>query len=222
MGLTQDFNAAIAQKIDDADEAGLKVIPVTIATINPLTVYIQASTTAAPAVFMAGHFAPVGASVYALWWPGAVAPLVFTTTAVSAAGPYEATSASVQTLTTATFTTVTGWASSQTATDYWFTSYAAGVWTIRDAGIYRFEWETTFATSAAAGERIAALFKGGTEQKPRALVPGGISRVVGMGCTIACAAGDQITVRALQSTGSNLALDGAARAHLFRAQRLAA
>lgn len=86
MGLISDFNASIAQRIDDTSEAGLKIVPCIIQTLTgtAVTITVAGSTTTYPAVLLAGTVAAVNDAAYALWWPGKVTPVVFKTTVVSA------------------------------------------------------------------------------------------------------------------------------------------
>lgn len=80
-GVFSDLARAVGQKIDDEGERGLKVVPVQIVTAFPnLTVKIQGSNVAHPAVLLAGILANVNDMAYAIWWPGQVQPIVFKVT----------------------------------------------------------------------------------------------------------------------------------------------
>lgn len=73
MGLIEDFNKSVATRIDDAGEAGFKMVPITVTAIandGTCTVKIQGSTSTYAAVVMTGQRVYVGDTGYALWHPG--------------------------------------------------------------------------------------------------------------------------------------------------------
>lgn len=107
MGLVEQVNGAIQERVDQGVDGSSKVVPVTILTLSPLTVAIQGSTTAHPAQLIDGQGARVGDTAYALWWPGNVLPLVFQVTA--SARPWATfTHQANNTLTNSTWSRLTG------------------------------------------------------------------------------------------------------------------
>lgn len=80
MGLVEQVNKQIGQRISEGIDASLKVVPCTIVTVDTdgdVTIQLQGSTDAHPARLIAGQAASVGQQAYALWDPGVVNPLVF-------------------------------------------------------------------------------------------------------------------------------------------------
>ena len=78
MGVVDDAVRSIQRRIEDGDERGVKVVPITVVTVSPLTVSIQGSETAYAAVFMSNEGGGVGDTGYGLWWPGLTPLMVFT------------------------------------------------------------------------------------------------------------------------------------------------
>lgn len=135
-------------------------------------------------------------------------------------------SASTAVLTTATFTTITGWTGGDNANNpYLSATSAGGVHTWKLAGMFMFNASCTFAPSTAAGRRILTIHKNGVEQRriDTGLLGGGASNVAVTSPQVVhvmpMAVGDTLEIKAWHQTGANLAL-GANPGHEWQAWRI--
>ena len=77
MGPIDDVVRAYGLRAQTQMDRGVQVVPVVIASVSPLTVYVQGGGNAQPARWVAGQKGSIGDSGFAIWWPGQVLPLVF-------------------------------------------------------------------------------------------------------------------------------------------------
>lgn len=117
------------------------------------------------------------------------------------------TKAGNQSLDTATEVTLIGW----TGTGTGGVSLSSGVITVAQAGIYVVIYAATFAPTTGMGRRYASLQHNGVEvvrgETPAA--GGDVQQVSAQASGIfPCAAGDTFTLRAFQSSGAALAVQG--------------
>lgn len=160
MGALDDVVRKNRLRADDQAERGAKVVPVTIATVNPLTVYVQGSVTAVPATWMDGQSGSVGATGYALWWPGqGLAPIVFMVR-TQALMPYlKMTKNGNSNVTANTRTVVGGWTVNKSQG---FASVSGSSFTAAIPGLYFVSGAFEYG-AAASGRRLILINAAGTD-----------------------------------------------------------
>lgn len=134
---------------------------------------------------------------------------------------YQATGTHVTSLVNSTITVVgSGW----TGTDAigvlsgkYFSAYANGVWTMAVPGTYDLNASISFASNAT-GRRVVMLYVNGSHRRRVDLGSGGTT-VVPFSHKLVLAAGDTIEIRAFQSSGGALLLDGGNNPQWFQIMR---